>query len=431
MLSFAKSCNAVKRIIILFFFLVPAFIQGQNTLRKLSINEAVEYGLNNNLEIKNAREKINSVKGKYWSGISLPQPELGLTYEYIPNNNGFDKYGEKTFEVRQSLEFPTNYFLRGNRFNKEEKIAFFELKAKERSLIKQIKLNYYKAIAAQQLLKTAEENLKISMDFYTKAELRYNVGEGTNIEKLTAKVQQSEAKKNLIAAKNGLSSSYEELFYSLGLGKNAEQTPLELIDTLVFHDHKVSIDSLLKQIDESNPEIKIAQLSSEIAGIEKGLAWSSFLPSLSLAYYKQSIDGNERFYGASFGISVPLWFLMEQRGKIQEANANNIISDNELLQKKKEIILRLRAAVLDHENNLNQVKFYIEEILPQSKEIYESARKSYDAGELEYLEYLQAKQMLINSQSNYINAIVNHYQSDFEIEELIGENITTNLELEK
>ncbi|PJC59051.1 MAG: hypothetical protein CO025_07375, partial [Ignavibacteria bacterium CG_4_9_14_0_2_um_filter_37_13] len=67
-------------------------------------------------------------------------------------------------------------------------------------------------------------------------------------------------------------------------------------------------------------------------------------------------DGNAGFYGASFGISVPLWFIFDQRGKIQEAVANQSISESQLQLTKNEVALKLKSAFTDHENNLKQVK---------------------------------------------------------------------------
>ena len=123
--------------------------------------------------------------------------------------------------------------------------------------------------------------------------------------------------------------------------------------------------------------------------------------------------------------------MFDQRGKIQEASANQSISESELQLTKNEIALKLKNAFTDHENNLKQVKLYVNDILPQAEEIYRTAIKSYDAGELTYLEYLQAKQTLISSRNNYINALFNHYQSVFRIEEIVGQNIIDKSELEK
>ena len=432
MLSYVKSRLSGNKLFVLFVAaLLPLCIYGQTEIKKLSLNEAVEIGLKNNPEVRSAIENISASKGRFWSGISLPQPEVGVSYEYAPVNSSLSNYSEKTLAVSQSFEFPSNYFLKGSKYSKEEEIAVYKLNLTERSVIGQVKTSYYKVLAKQYQVKSAVENLAISEDFFKKAEIRQNVGEGTNLERLTAKVQFTEARNNLEVVKNELTTAFAELNYSLGYGKQSYGSNYDLTDTLVFVDHNISIEQIYKSFEETNPQIKIAELNYGIASIEKGLAWSSILPNINMAYYKQTRDGNNGFYGASFGISVPLWFMFDQRGKIQEAVANQSISESELQLTKNEIVLKIKSAFTDHENNLKQVKLYVNDILPQAEEIYRTAIKSYDAGELTYLEYLQAKQTLINSRNNYINVLFNHYQSVFRIEEIVGLNIIDKSELEK
>jgi cobalt-zinc-cadmium resistance protein CzcA len=406
-------------------------LYGQTDIKKLSLNEAIKVGLRNNPEVKSATENISASKGRFWSGISLPQPEVGVGYEFTPVNSGLSNYGERTLEVSQSFEFPSNYFLKGNKFSKEEEIAVYKLNLTERRVISQVKISYYKVLVKQYQVKSAEENLVISEDFFKKAEIRQNVGEGTNLERLTAKVQYTEAKNNLQVAKNELTTAFAELNYALGFGKQSYDSNFGLTDSLVFVDYGISLEEIYNNFEETNPQIKIAELDYRITSVEKSLAWSSLLPNINLAYFKQSRDGDNGFYGASFGITVPLWFMLDQRGKIQEASANQSITESELQLTKNEVALRLKSAFIEHENNLKQVQLYVNEILPQAEEIYRTAIKSYEAGELTYLEYLQARQTLIGSKNNYINALFNHYQSVFRIEEIVGQNIIDKSELEK
>ncbi|MCK9426613.1 MAG: TolC family protein [Ignavibacteriaceae bacterium] len=432
MLSFAKSRIAGNKPFVLFAALVLSLnLFGQTEIKKLSLNEAIETGLKNNPEVKGAKENISASKGRFWSGISLPQPEVGVSYEYAPVNSSLRNYSERTFEVSQSFEFPSNYFLKGSKLNQEEEIAVYKLNLALRSVINQVKTSYYKILAKQFHVKFAEENLLISEDFFKKAEIRQNVGEGTNLERLTAKVQYTEARNNLEVVKNELTTAFAELNYSLGYGKQSYESNFSLTDSLVFVDHKIILEQIYKSVEATNPEIKIAELNHGIASVDQGLAGSSLLPNINLAYFKQQVNRNNGFYGASFGISVPLWFMFEQRGKIQEADANQSIAESDLQLTKNEIALKLKSAFTDHENNLQQVKLYVNDILPQVEEIYRTAIKSYDAGELTYLEYLLAKQTLISSRNNYINALFNHYQSVFRIEEIVGQNIIDKSELEK
>jgi outer membrane protein TolC len=148
------------------------------------------------------------------------------------------------------------------------------------------------------------------------------------------------------------------------------------------------------------------------------------LPDFNISYFKQTRDGDNGFYGASFGISVPLWFLFENRGRIQEAAAIVNIAESELQLLKNEVYLRLRSAFNDYENDLRQVNLYISDILPQAEEVYRTATASYDAGDITYIEFLQARQTLISANSNYVNVLFNYYRSIFTLEETIGQRLT-------
>ncbi|CUS78568.1 Outer membrane efflux protein, partial [Candidatus Kryptonium thompsonii] len=159
------------------------------------------------------------------------------------------------------------------------------------------------------------------------------------------------------------------------------------------------------------------------SSINRSLALSSLLPVFNVAYFRQMRDGYKGFYGVSFGMSVPLWFLFGNRGQIQEATANLNIAKSELQLIKNEIYLRLKSAFNDYENNLRQVELYISDILPQAEEVYRSATASYDAGEITYIEFLQAKQTLINAHVNYTNVLLNYYRSIFKLEEIVGQSL--------
>lgn len=414
----------MRQVYVLFIMiLIMGTVYGQEKIIKsITLKEAIELGLLNNPTIKAAQENISASKGRYLSGIALPQPEISYDNQWIPVGNSLGNISEKTLSISQGFEFPSIYLLKGNKFSKAEEITLNQLNFIEKNLIKQIKTAYFKVLLRQYQVKLAEENLTISDDFLKKAEIRLNVGEGTNLEKLTAKVQNTEARNNLEIARNELKSAFAELNYILGYGKQEFDSKFNLKDSLIFVNYDKDIEKIYLEF-ETNPLIKIAELNTEIASIEKSMATSSYLPKINLAYLMQSRDNNNAYNGASIGISVPLWFMFEQKGKVQEASANLSISQFELQQTKNSTSLKLKNAITDFENNLKQVKLYTNEILPQSEEIFRTAIKSYDAGEITYIEYLQAEQTIISSRNNYNNSLFNYYQSLFLIEEIIGQNI--------
>lgn len=412
-----------KYFLLFVFSLLILRLNGQTEKNNLSLNDAIDIALKQNPELIAARENIIGAKGRFWKGISLPSPEVEWIAEFIPSGGSLSNYSEGTLAISQAFEFPTNYFLKGSKFSKEEESSVQQYALKERQIIAEVKTAYYKMLSKQSLVRYAEENLSISEEFFRKAQIRYNVGEGTNIEQLTAKVQLSEAKNKLDIAVNELKTASAELNYSLGYGYNVYTSVFNLTDSLVYKEYTIVLDDIYTLTDSISPSIQIAKLNNGIASVEKSIAWSSLLPNFRVAYFKQSRDGINDFYGGSLGISVPLWFLFDQRGAIQEASANESISDAILIQTKNEISLQAKNAFTEYTNNKQQLKIYIEDILPQAEEVYRTAIKSYDAGELSYLEFMQSKQMLINARESSVNALFNYNKSIASLEEIIGVNL--------
>lgn len=416
----------MNKIFILFISIslfLYGYAQDLNESNSITLTEAIEIGLKNNPVIKSAYENISAVEGKFWSGISLPSPEIGVSYEFVPLGSGLNNYEERTFGISQAFEFPTNYFLRGSISGDENDIAYLNFKQSEIQITRQIKTAYYNVLAKQKLLAIAKENLQIADDFSKKAEIRYNVGEGTNLERLTAKVQFTEAKNILALAQNELKSSFAELNYSLGYSRLSDEKFI-LIDSLAFSKlDTLSFENLYHLSLSSNQQIKISELNVNALSTERTLAWSSLLPGFNISYFRQSLGSDNNYYGASLDISVPIWFLFDNRGQIQYASAKVNIAESELVSVKNEVYLNLTNAYNDYSNNLQQVSLYQEHILPQAEEVYRSASASYDAGEITYIEYLQARQTIISSEKNYTEALLNYYRSIFSLEEIVGQKL--------
>ncbi|MCC7094838.1 MAG: hypothetical protein IT277_11675, partial [Ignavibacteriaceae bacterium] len=75
----------MNKIFILFISIslfLYGYAQDLNESNSITLTEAIEIGLKNNPVIKSAYENISAVEGKFWSGISLPSPEIGVSYEF-------------------------------------------------------------------------------------------------------------------------------------------------------------------------------------------------------------------------------------------------------------------------------------------------------------------------------------------------------------
>lgn len=401
-------------VLLIFSLSAPAGAQ-----QKLSMEEAVKTALKSNFSVIKSEKEVEAARGRFWSSVSLPKPTISLSHEFVPKGKGLSFFNEKTLEITQEMEFPTNILLKGSRSNYEIELLENE---KERTAIEttsKVKLRYREAVVKNRKNKLAEDNYAIAVDFFDKAEARLKAGEGTKLESITAKMQLNEARVTLESARNDYRNALNKLFEEMNRSDFKDDN-LTLSDSLSFSPVYMKFDDLLSEALLNNKLIKKSESTLGIASVNRTLAWSSLLPELSFSYYRQATPDSDDFYGISFGVSLPLWFLFEQRGNIQESYANYEIAGEELKSVKNSVEINLRSSFSSFLFEQEQIKIYMNDLLPQAEEVFNLARLSYNTGEINYIEFLQAKQNLISVRNNYLNSLSGYFASLSALEITMG-----------
>ncbi|MGB5074370.1 MAG: TolC family protein [Bacteroidota bacterium] len=404
-------------------FLLCQTLAFSQTQERLSLQEALSIALQNNPEIIAAGRTIDASRGRYWQAISLPAPELSVNYDYIPPGSGFSKFGERFIGVTQAFDFPTTIMLRGSASSSETDAAEAASQSVSNAVALQVKQAYYGVLAKERKLRLAEENLGIAEDFAGKAIIRYNVGEGTYLEQLTATMKRTQAQNAVEVSRNDLRLAEGELHYALGRGSAQRENELELTDSLSYQHYALKLDSLVELAYEWNPQIRSAAFRLEAGKVRRTIAWSSILPSFSVSYSRQLAAGGPDYYGVAFGMSLPLWSAFDQRGQIEEASATAAVMESELLNERNRVYLNVKNTFLDFTNEERQMKFYQTAMLPQADEVYRSAAMSYQSGEITYLEFLEARQTLISVRDAHIDALFNYNCALARLENAVGRSI--------
>lgn len=391
----------------------------ESTTVAISLADAVRIGLENNPMMKSSLARLRASRGRFWSGISLPAPEVSVTHEYIPVGLGLTEYDEKSVGIGQEFEFPTSYILRGRKGSTEQAIAQQEFELSKLRVISHIASSYYRMMADKAQFALAQENLVLARDFFDKAQIRYKAGEATNLERLTAKVQYSEAQNSLEMQQNRLFAASAELHNALGFGRDQDRA-YEPVDSMRFDRLEFNLDHVLKEAAARHPRLLADRLRIGSAAVDKKLAYANLLPVFNVSYFRQSRDRETGYYGAALAMSVPLWFMFEHKGKIQESTANIAVAESDFQATQNEISFNVKSAFAEYSNQEKRVVLYQADILPQADEIYRAAQKSYEMGELSYIEFMQAKLTLVNSKRNYIDSLLSYRLSIVALEEAVG-----------
>jgi len=385
--------------------------------QKLNIDEVVNIAIENNQEIKTAKLNVEKEEAVKLSSFNIPKPQLFIEYEGIKGS--LNNFESRKIGILQELEFPTNYFLRSDVQQSEVDIAKMELNKLAYEVKYEAESAYLSILLNIKLLDAARENLKIYNDFLLTAERKYDAGSTSSLEVLGAKVNKIKYENEIKNIESEILKSRSELRKLM----NVSYFSFEPADELIFREVHPDKNEILRLALANNPELKINKYRKEKFSNKISLTKSRLLPDLSFKYYTQKIGNDAGFWGVEFGVGVPLWFWWEQSGNIKEADREFDIASSEETGIKKNIENQVNQLFEEFENGLRQTSFFHTEAMPEAAEILRQAKISYEEGAIDYVEYLQALQIVYDTKTQYYNALYNYYSSIFKLEKLIAGDI--------
>jgi len=235
-------------VVLLMLAFIPIIAQSTN----LSLEEAVNLAKANNTNIKQAEMELKAAKAGFWKEISLPKPNLTASYEFIPKGKGINNYEERSFEISQEFEFPTNYYFKGKIANLQIDAAQTNLQNEIAKVILDVKNAYYDLLCVKEHLSISLENLNTLKDFSEKSLIKYSSGETSKIEYLTANMQYNEALNDYENCKKELISSKLILTRIMYGNEGSNNIELNLLDTLTYSKIDLLLEELIKSAKLNN-----------------------------------------------------------------------------------------------------------------------------------------------------------------------------------
>ena len=162
------------------------------------------------------------------------------------------------------------------------------------------------------------------------------------------------------------------------------------------------------------------QERSNVAEAELGLQRSQWLPHLNLQYRWQEVAGTDGFYGFHVGLKIPLWFTAQnQRSKAARLESKAMLMD--VQDYRFELQSRSKQLRSELEQLQVQVEFYQNEQNELAEELMNTAQKSFEAGEINYVTYVNYLDDATDIKQNYQQVLVEYLQQVAEWQYLNGQ----------
>jgi len=423
-------------VLLLSVLVQPVFSQAGAEIKSLSLEQAINYALEHNLNMKTARADLRIAEKQIWEITATGLPQVDATVGY---QNFFDiptslvpaeffggqpgDFAEIQFGIKQNLNasatisqliFDGSYIvgLRAARIFRE--LANQNLQRSEIEIKNQVTEAYLLVLLTRDNVSITQQNLSNLQKTLRETEqiLKAGFTDPINVDQLKLTVANM---RNAIATLERQHKITTNLLkFQLGIDIDAD---IELTDSLEGLFETLAGEAVAKDFNPSGHidyKLMLSQQTMDLMALRREQSFA--LPRLSASYtYQQMamrnefnfLKANEPWFPTSFfavSLNIPVFSSGFRASRVQQAKLQLEKSSLATLQVEQSLKLQMQQAQADYETAL--AKFNNEtENLSLAQRIMQRTTIMHREGLASSLELTQANDQLLATQANYLNAM--------------------------
>jgi cobalt-zinc-cadmium resistance protein CzcA len=385
-------------------FLLLSFSSIAQTPR-FSLEECLAIAAKNNTLLTTGGLEVQAAQQLIATGRELPKGSVD--FQYGKTQTYFSQ--DYTVIANQSIPWPSVLKAQVNALRGQKLIAEKRLQMTQNLVMASVKWIYAQIL----LQKKQMEYLQVQDSIYTQmkraAYVKFKEGETGKLELVAAEARMREFEQKQKALKLDMKANYQQLAYWLNRSDAFEIGALENI-TLELKKGKDLLDTPYVQL--LNEQIALGKLQTAVE--EQKLK-----PDIRLGVVTQSIEnrGGQSFVQA--GLAIPI-FAKAQKARIASAKSQVQVFESQKNQGVAQLHAELSGYFTQLEKHAGSLKFYQETGLAQAALLEKTALKSYQQGEIEYVEMLANTQQAWQIREQYLVEVLAYNQNIIQIETIIG-----------
>ncbi|HNZ28073.1 MAG TPA: TolC family protein [Spirochaetota bacterium] len=443
-------------------------LSGDKTL-KLTVDEAVDLALKNNLGLESERLKLEQKKWAMYTSWNPLIPSTKLSFSLarlnerksisatVPFDNPMDPMDTASIpdvgtmysnvlktdpidmpEWGASLSFDTTFVLNAyivfSIYNSvlDYNSGKINIEIAEKKIERDVRKNYYNLLLIRQNTELLKESVKAAENRYNQAVANYKNGLVPEYTMLAAQVAYENMKPAVLEIENGYFLAALSFKQTLGLKSEVELNFVNGMDTPVVREF--NCDELIEKYIDNRLDVQSLYRSMNILKNVRNITIASMTPTFM---FRASVDptfqkdaGKDAWFGDStymndnwkqnsgmlmFSFSLPLDYYFPFSSKQMDLVNNNYqLKQTEIAmrQLKNGAELEIKSLVLKLQKSINS--------LNTLRMTYELAQKTYNLAEIAYkagskellevqnseLEYKKAKNNILQEEYNYTTALL-------------------------
>jgi len=406
---------------------------------RISLQDAIDRGLKQNLAVLLSNADIRSARGQRWEQLSALLPhatagpainvsqinlaELGFTNASglnLPPSIGPFSYFDARVNVTQSL-FDWKSISNTRAAGQNLKSSEYTYKDARDVVVLAVGFSYLQAIADEARVETAAAQVETAKAVYSQASDQVKAGTSAEIDGLRAKVEMQTRQQQLIQARNDFAIQKLAVARVIGLAPGQE---FELTDKTLYQSLEVpGVDESLQRAYTARSDYQAAMAEVRAAEFSRRAALAGYFPSLSFnADY--GTGGSHpstatQVFDVRGTLAIPIFQGGSVHGDVLQADAKLVESRERLANLRGQIDSDVRTALLNLQSSAELV-----EVARSNIELAETAltqsRDRFSAGVTDTVEVVQSQQTVASAHEQYISSLYNYNYAKISLARSLG-----------
>jgi outer membrane protein TolC len=406
----------------------------------ISLQDAIDRGLKQNLGALLSSADIRSARGQRWEQLSALLPhvsvapnvdvsqinlaELGITFSSpafsLPTSIGPFSYFDARMSATQSL-FDWRLINNERASRQSLKSAEYTYKDARDLVVLAVGYTYLQGIADEARIQTAEAQVNTAQALYDQASDQVNAGTSPAIDALRAKVELQTRQQQLIQARNNFAIQKLTLARVIGL---APGQAFDLTDKSPYQPFEaMSADDALKHAFASRSDYQAALADTRAAEYARKAAAAGYWPSLSFNADYGAAGSHPstatQVFDVKGTLTIPIFLGGIVHGDVLQADARLEQSRERLDSLRAQIDADVRTALFNLQSSADQVAVARSNI-DLAEETLVQSRDRFSAGVTDTVEVVQSQETVASAHEQYIGSLYNYNFAKISLARALG-----------
>jgi outer membrane protein TolC len=405
----------------------------------ISLQEAIDRGLKQNLGLLLSNADIRAARGQRWEQLSALLPhvtatpyadvsqinlrELGISFSIpgfnLPPTVRFS-YFDARVNVGQSL-FDWKAINRTRAADQSLKSAEYTYRDARDLVVLAVGYTYLQAIADEARIQTAQAQVATAQALYDQASDQVTAGTSPAIDALRAKVELQTRQQQLIQARNAFAIQKLTVARVIGLAPGQE---FDLTDKSPYQPFEgITVDEALKRAYASRSDYKAALSDTRAAEFSRKAAVAGYFPSLSFSadYGAGGTHPStaQQVFEVRGALNIPIFQGGSVHGDVLQAEARLEQSRERLENLRAQIDSDVRTALLNLESSAQQVDVARSNIALAEETLVQS-RDRFSAGVADTVEVVQSQELVASAHEQFISSLYSYNFAKISLARALG-----------